>query len=113
MTPEDWRALPIRGEGLEHRLCRAAGESTTLEQFWDAVKSKRYAHARIRRLTLWAYLGLTRQERWTEGVPYVRVLGLCEGGKGVLKQAKGLERHAALTKPAQVKPVGRAVTAAI
>ena len=103
MTPEDWRALPDCGEGLEHRLCRAAGESTTLEQFWDAVKSKRYAHARIRRLTLWAYLGLTRQERWTEGVPYVRVLGLCEGGKGVLKQAKGLGRLPVLTKPAQVK----------
>lgn len=74
-----------------------------MEQFWDAVKSKRYAHARIRRLTLWAYLGLTRQERWTEGVPYVRVLGLCEGGKGVLKQAKGLGRLPVLTKPAQVK----------
>ena len=103
MTPEDWRALPDCGEGLEHRLCRTAGESTTLEQFWDAVKSKRYAHARIRRLTLWAYLGLTRQERWTEGVPYVRVLGLCEGGKGVLKQAKGLGRLPVLTKPAQVK----------
>ena len=103
MTPEDWRGLPDCGEGLEHRLCRAAGESTTLEQFWDAVKSKRYAHARIRRLTLWAYLGLTRQERWTEGVPYVRVLGLCEDGKGVLKQAKGLGRLPVLTKPAQVK----------
>ena len=46
MTPEDWRALPDCGEGLEHRLCRAAAESTTLEQFWDTVKSKRYAHAR-------------------------------------------------------------------
>ena len=103
MTPEDWRALPDCGEGLEHRLCRAAGESTTLEQFWDAVKSKRYAHARIRRLTLWAYLGLTRQERWESGVPYVRVLGLSEGGKAVLKQAKGLGRLPVLTKPAQVK----------
>ena len=103
MTPEEWRALPDCGEGLEHRLCRAAAESTTLEQFWDAVKSKRYAHARIRRLTLWAYLGLTRQERWSAGVPYVRVLGLGEGGKGVLKQAKGLGRLPVLTKPAQVK----------
>lgn len=103
MTPEDWRGLPDCGEGLEHRLCRAAAESTTLEQFWDAVKSKRYAHARIRRLTLWAYLGLTRQARWENGVPYVRVLGLGEGGKGVLKQAKGLGRLPVLTKPAQVK----------
>ena len=83
MTPEDWRALPDCGEGLEHRLCRAAAESTTLEQFWDTVKSKRYAHARIRRLTLWAYLGLTRQTQWAAGVPYVRL--------------------PVLTKPAQVK----------
>ncbi len=103
MTPEDWRALPDCGEGLEHRLCRAAAESTTLEQFWDTVKSKRYAHARIRRLTLWAYLGLTRQTQWAAGVPYVRVLGLGQDGKAVLKQAKGLERLPVLTKPAQVK----------
>lgn len=103
MTPEDWRALPDCGEGLEHRLCRAAAESTTLEQFWDTVKSKRYAHARIRRLTLWAYLGLTRQAQWAAGVPYVRVLGLGQDGKAVLKQAKGLERLPVLTKPAQVK----------
>ena len=103
MTPEDWRRLPDCGEGLEHRLCRAAAESTTLEQFWDTVKSKRYAHARIRRLTLWAYLGLTRQSQWAAGVPYVRVLGLGQDGKGVLKQAKGLERLPVLTKPAQVK----------
>lgn len=103
MTPEEWRALPDCGEGLEHRLCRAAAESSTLPQLWDRVKSKRYAHARIRRLTLWAYLGLTRQERWAYGVPYVRVLGLGEGGKEVLKQAKRLERLPVLTKPAQVK----------
>lgn len=103
MPPEDWRALPDCGEGLEHRLCRAAAESATLEQFWETVKSKRYAHARIRRLTLWAYLGLTCQTRWTEGAPYVRVLGLGAGGKDVLKQAKGLGRLPVLTKPAQVK----------
>ena len=36
-------------------------------------------------------------------MPYVRVLGLGQDGKAVLKQAKGLERLPVLTKPAQVK----------
>lgn len=103
MMPEQWRQLPDCGEGLEHRLYRAAQESVTLPQLWDAVKSKRYAHARIRRLTLWGYLGLTRKQRWDSGVPYLRVLGLKPKGQALLKQAKQREILPILTKPAQVK----------
>lgn len=103
MSPADWRKCPDCGEGLEYRLQRTAAQAVTLEQFYELAKSKRYAHARIRRLALWAYLGLTREERWPEGPPYLRVLGLTSAGQEILRQAKALGRLPVLTKPAAVR----------
>ena len=102
MTAADFAALPDCGEGLEHRLVRAAQASTTLEECYAQVKSKRYAHARVRRLILWAYLGLTAAD-CPEQPPYLRVLGLTEDGRGVLRRAKELGRLPIVTKPAAVK----------
>lgn len=102
MTAADFAALPDCGEGLEHRLVRAAQASTTLEEFYAQVKSKRYAHARVRRLILWAYLGLTAAD-CPEQPPYLRVLGLTEDGRGVLRRAKELGALPIVTKPAAVK----------
>lgn len=102
MTAADFAALPDCGEGLEHRLVRAAQASTTLEECYAQVKSKRYAHARVRRLILWAYLGLTAAD-CPEQPPYLRVLGLTEDGRGVLRRAKELGALPIVTKPAAVK----------
>ena len=59
MEPEDWSALPDSGgaEGLPQRLMSAARAASSLEEFYALAKTKRYAHARIRRLALWAFLG--------------------------------------------------------
>ena len=37
---------------------RAAARAGSLEEFYGLVKSKRYAHARIRRIALRAFLGI-------------------------------------------------------
>ena len=102
MTAAGFAALPDCGEGLENRLLRAVRESTTLAGCYDQVKSKRYAHARVRRLILWAYLGLTAAD-CPETPPYLRVLGLTEAGRMVLRRAKELGRLPIVTKPAAVK----------
>src|SRR5699024_2481807 len=52
------RGLPPRqlgrvrgvGEGLEHRLHRCVQTCVTLPELYDALKTKRHAHARLRRL---------------------------------------------------------------
>ena len=102
MTAAEFAALPDCGEGLEHRLVRAVRESVTLTECYDRVKSKRYAHARVRRLILWAYLGLTTTDCPAQ-VPYLRVLGLTEAGRGILRRAKELGQLPIVTKPAAVK----------
>lgn len=86
MGPEDFSRLPDVSEGLEHRLYRAARQAVSLAGFWDAVKTKRYPLARIRRLTWSAYLGLTRDI--PARPPYFRLLGMTEKGREILHLAK-------------------------
>lgn len=94
MTAEQLRRVPDCGEGLEHRLLSAAGRAGSLEELYALAKSKRYAHARIRRVVLRAFLGLYDIP---ERVPYLRVLGMTDRGREVLRALRG-ER--VITKPA-------------
>ncbi|WP_130870446.1 tRNA(Met) cytidine acetate ligase [Intestinimonas massiliensis (ex Afouda et al. 2020)] len=100
----DWAALPDSGaaEGLPARLVRAAREARSLEEFYTLAKTKRYTHARLRRLAVGAFLGLKQEDR-PSVVPYVRVLGLNERGQALLKRMKGSCSLPVLTKPAQAK----------
>ncbi len=78
-------ALPDAAEGLDALLGSAVRQATALEEVYALVKSKRYAHARIRRLTLAAALGWTAgPESAADEVPYLRVLGATEAGKKAL-----------------------------
>ena len=95
--------LPDAGEGLDALLHSAIREQVTLEDLYTAVKSKRYAHARIRRLVLAAVLGTGNQPFSSPeaneaplaaacrcaGVPYLRVLGATETGRKALSAAAG------------------------
>lgn len=85
MEPEEFAALPDVSEGLEHRLYQAARQAGSLEEFYGLAKSKRYTLARLRRLSLSAFLGLSG------GLPplppYLRVLGMTKTGEGLLKEA--------------------------
>ena len=104
MSEADFAALPDSGEaeGLPARLARAAATALSLEEFYTGAKTKRYAHARIRRLALWAFLGLTEADR-PRHVPYLRVLGLNERGKALLREMKKRATLPILTKPAHAK----------
>lgn len=97
MTAEDFERLPDCGEGLSVRLFEAARKAVTLEEVYDLAKTKRYAHARIRRAVLWAALGLKESDR-PEEPPYLRVLAANERGRGVLKSIP--EEVTVVTKPA-------------
>lgn len=97
MTETDFAALPDCGEGLEHRLVRAAAQAESLEQFYLLAKSKRYAHARIRRIALRAFLGVTEIP---DSVGYLRVLGATERGVELLRRMKRTATLPVITKPA-------------
>lgn len=99
MERADLAALPDGGEGLSDRLYAAARQGRTLEEVYALTKTKRYAHARIRRLVLWAFLHLTEADR-PERPPYLRVLGFTARGQQLLRQMKGTATLPVLVKPA-------------
>lgn len=107
MTETNFAALPDSGmaEGLPARLVKAAGKAESLEEFYALAKTKRYAHARIRRLALWAFLGLTAADR-REKPEYLRVLGMNGRGKALLREMKKRATLPIITKPAHIRELG-------
>ena len=108
MGEADWAALPDSGaaEGLPARLVKAAGKAGSLEEFYALGKTRRYAHARLRRLALWAFLGLTAADRPAAGPAYLRVLGMNSRGKALLREMKATATLPVLTKPAHIRELG-------
>ncbi|MCF0123665.1 MAG: nucleotidyltransferase family protein [Ruminiclostridium sp.] len=101
MEDADFLRLPDSGEGLGHKLYLSARKATTLEQLYSLTKSKRYTHARIRRMVLWAFLGLTADDRLTLP-PYLRVLGFSPRGQQVLRNMKSTASIPVIVKPSHV-----------
>lgn len=95
-----FETLPDGGEGLGLRLWHAVQEGRGLEEILLAAKSKRYAHARLRRMALSAALGLGAEDQ--RGLPpYARILAFTSRGRellGALEPALPV-----LTKPAAVR----------
>ncbi len=98
---EVFETLPDASDGLGRRLCQAAHEEPDLESVMAAVKSKRYAMSRIRRLTCCAALGVTAD--LTAGPPpYARILAANERGCEHLHCLRG-KTIPIITKPAAVR----------
>ena len=87
MTDEDFAALPYGGEGLWNRMRKACRREASVEAVLRAVKSKRYAHSRLRRMLLCAYLGISSADLALP-ISYVRVLAFGERGRPLLRTAR-------------------------
>ena len=95
-------SLPDAGDGLGRRLFRAVQEGSSLEEIHEAVRTKRYALARIRRLCLCACLGI--KTGMADGVPpYARVLAANAQGRALLRERSDMAAIPILTKPAAVR----------
>ena len=105
MTEADFAALDQGREGLWNRLYDASRTAATLQALLEAAKTKRYALARLRRMTLWAYLGLTPADV-PERMPYLRVLAASGTGCRLLAEMRTSAAAPVLTKPAQVRQLG-------
>ena len=85
MGPEQMAGTRGTAEGLEHRLAAAARCAQDLEGLYAAMKTKRYAHARLRRYALCAALGYGPDLPQTP--PYLHVLAANRTGLALLKGA--------------------------
>ena len=105
LPPEAFEALPDASEGLERRLMRAVATEADLESVAAQAKTKRYAHARIRRMLLCAALGITAGLN-SLPPPYIRVLAAGQRGRAILSRARETAQLPVITKPAGVRRLG-------
>ena len=99
MTLDEAEALPDSGDGLAARLLRAARQTAGLEELYTLTKTRSYTHARVRRLALYALLGL-RREDIPAAPPYIRVLGFNSRGRELLKKMNRTADLPFFVKPA-------------
>ena len=80
---EDFSRLPDLSEGIENRFWNAVRSGSSVEEILSAAKTKRYPHARLRRMMMHAFLGVT-QEMAGQLPAYLRVLGANARGREIL-----------------------------
>lgn len=86
MTKAEIEKTPNVMLGLENRIYKAVRAATSLPELLVLIKSKRFTMARIRRIILSAFLGITKSD--LKNMPaYVRILGMNENGKQILSVA--------------------------
>lgn len=83
---EDFSDVPDVSEGIENRIMASARGANTLSEVFDSAKTKRYTHARIRRIVLCAFLGI-KNSHIACGMPYIHILGFTDKGRELLHRA--------------------------
>ena len=102
MGPEEFERLDEGREGLYNRLYDASRTAVSVEELLAAAKTKRYAYARLRRMVLWAWLGISPEDVPAQ-VPYLRVLAANEKGRELLARMKKTATLPVLTKPNHIR----------
>lgn len=87
MSAEDFRLLPDVNEGLENRIADAVKRYNSVKEIISSIKTKRYTHARLRRIMTCALLDITENLQRTP-IEYVRVLGFNKEGASLLKNCR-------------------------
>lgn len=78
-------------EGVENRFVKAAETCFTVDSIIDFVKTKRYTHTRLSRISASILVGMdksTLAENMAGGVAYARVLGANGTGTALLREIK-------------------------
>lgn len=97
LSAEDIGLSPDVSEGIEYRIHDAALKASSLDELYQLAKTKRYSHARIRRIVLHAFMGFTAED-YKENPPYIHILAMNDKGKEILKEAKDKAKKPIITK---------------
>jgi predicted nucleotidyltransferase len=105
MGLEELREIPEITEGLEHKLFAAVKTAGSVESLLKELKSKRYTLARLRRIILAAFIGLTKEHQ-RHSPPYLRLLAAGENGRALLREISQKASVPVITKPAHLNRLG-------
>lgn len=110
MNEAGFACLDEGGEGLGNRLYKASRILPDVDAILEQAKTKRYPLARLRRMVLWAYLGLEPAARPAHPL-YLRVLACNERGRSLLARMRTSAALPVITKPADVRALRGEATA--
>lgn len=105
MDADDFKNFSDVSEGLENKLYAAVKQSASVKEILLRAKTKRYTMARIRRILLNSYLGIGKGYSNSE-VPYIRVLGMNEKGKEILKEMRDKAKKPVIMKYSDINSAG-------
>ena len=98
LSLDEIKKLPDISEGLDNLLYKSIKYCYSLDDLYDSLKSKRYTLARIRRIILYAFLGID-ESSFLKEPPYVRLLGFTDAGA---KSLPSTARKPIVTKVSQI-----------
>lgn len=79
-------------EGLEFRIKKTAEKATTMAEWIEAIKTKRYTWTRIQRIFVYILTDTKKTDleilEQMTSVPYVRILGFTEVGRNYINKVK-------------------------
>lgn len=105
VSAEELSEVPDISEGIENRILAAAKQARSLDELYSLAKTKRYSHARIRRI-IWNCLLGVKADDLKLPVPYIRVMGFNQNGAEVVKAAKNTSVLPILSKPSDLTGTG-------
>ncbi len=91
--------VPDVSEGIENRILSASKQAKSLDELYSLAKTKRYSHARIRRIIWNCVLGVTADDLELS-VPYIRITGFNKKGTELIKAAKEAANLPVISKSA-------------
>lgn len=86
MKAEDFKNIEDVSEGLENRIVDAVRTSSSLDEIYAKIKTKRYTLSRIRRIILRSFLSIDKNS--PKKPLYLHILGFSEKGKELLTKMK-------------------------
>ena len=105
MSRADFAALDGGREGVGNRLYEASRNAVSVREVLERAKTKRYALSRLRRMTLWAFLGLSDSDL-TRPPAYLRPLAMNGKGRTLLARMRTRAALPVLTKAGDVAALG-------
>lgn len=104
MSLDQLASLPDVAEGLEHRIYKACREAGSREALLEALKCKRYTHARLSRTLAHALLGMDKALVADHPAPtYARLLGVRPGAEPLLTELSTRAKLPLVTRAAALK----------
>ncbi len=84
MTIQEMQKIRLASEGLDNKLYKAVQKASSLEELYTMLKSKRYAHSRVRRLVLDAALEYGEDLPFLP--PFIHIAGASANGLKALSR---------------------------